>query len=61
MLSFVKEIENRMGRIKTMENGPREIDIDILFYEDEKFEHPSLRIPHIRIPERKFVLFPLVE
>ncbi|NDV19451.1 GTP cyclohydrolase I FolE2 [Pseudodesulfovibrio sp. JC047] len=61
LLSFLKRIEKRMGRKKTFRNGPRPIDIDILFYDDLILEAEGLSIPHPRVHERAFVLVPLVE
>ena len=50
-----------MGRIMSFKDGPRIIDIDILFYGDQVIDTPDLTIPHPRIPERAFVLHPLSE
>ena len=50
-----------MGRRKLIDKGPRNIDLDILLYEDEKVNHERLQIPHIGIAEREFVLRPLAE
>ena len=50
-----------MGRKKLIDKGPRNIDLDILLYEDEKVDHERLQIPHVGIPEREFVLRPLAE
>lgn len=61
LLRFVKNIERRMGRTETFRNGPRVIDIDILFYEDIAMESETLTIPHPRYRERRFVLAPLTE
>ncbi len=55
----VKDIENKVGRIKRFRWGPREIDIDILFYGSLIMEKDDLIIPHPRIHERDFVLKPL--
>lgn len=41
--------------------GPREIDIDILFFDEEILQSPGLEIPHPRLAERNFVLIPLLE
>ena len=54
-------IEEKMGRIRTVKNAPRIIDIDILFYNEEIISTATLVIPHPRIPERRFVLEPLNE
>ena len=50
-----------MGRVRAERNGPRRIDIDILFFGDELREEPGLVIPHPRLHERRFVLEPLFE
>ena len=61
LLDALQDIENSLGRKKLIDKGPRNIDLDILLYEDIKMNHPRLIIPHIGIPEREFVLKPLVE
>lgn len=61
LLAFVKGIEARMGREPNFRNGPRVIDIDILFCDDRIVETEYLTIPHPRIAERRFVLVPLAE
>ncbi|RMA97570.1 2-amino-4-hydroxy-6-hydroxymethyldihydropteridine diphosphokinase [Hydrogenothermus marinus] len=61
LLKKLKEIEEKVGRKKRFHWGPREIDIDILFYEDLIFKSENLEIPHPRIYERDFVLKPLVD
>lgn len=61
LLDFVKQVEQQLGRQPTVRYGPRRIDIDILFYEDQIIRRPDLQIPHPRIPERAFVLVPLTE
>lgn len=60
--SYTKQIEDDFGRIKTVLNGPRIIDIDLLFLSSgEKIETDTLLIPHPRLFERAFVLAPLSE
>lgn len=61
LLSYVKEIEKRMGRHTVIHYGPRLIDIDILFYGDEIIDLPGLSIPHPMLHERAFTLVPLAE
>ncbi len=55
----LKEIEKKVGRIKRFRWGPREIDIDIIFYGNTVIETKELIIPHPRAYERDFVLKPL--
>jgi len=54
-------IESRLGRPRARRNGPRTIDLDLLFYGDDVVERPGLTLPHPRYAERPFVLVPLVE
>jgi 2-amino-4-hydroxy-6-hydroxymethyldihydropteridine diphosphokinase len=54
-------IEEEMGRVRTVKNAPRIIDIDILFYNKEVIEEKILNVPHPQIPNRRFVLIPLNE
>jgi 2-amino-4-hydroxy-6-hydroxymethyldihydropteridine diphosphokinase len=61
LLTSLKSIEKRLGRKRTVRNGPRPIDIDILLYDDLKMKTPLLTIPHPRMFERDFVLKPLAE
>src|SRR5215216_779587 len=62
LLRALLEIEREMGRERTIANGPRVIDIDILIYgEVEIADPPRLILPHPRMHERRFVLEPLSE
>ncbi len=61
LLSFLKSIERTLGRMKTKKNGPRIIDIDILFYGDLVVRTRDLVIPHPLLQERLFVLQPIME
>lgn len=61
LLDQLQDIEMSMGRRKLIDKGPRNIDLDVLLYEDRTIEHPRLNVPHIGIPEREFVLRPLAE
>lgn len=55
----LKFIEAQIGRTETFRWGPREIDIDIIFYGDTVLDSPELTIPHARFRERPFVLQPI--
>ena len=59
LLPHLKRLETVLGREPTFENGPRVIDIDILFYDDLILNTPPLVIPHPRLHMRGFVLVPL--
>ena len=61
LLSIVKNVEEAVGREPTFPNGPRLIDVDILFYGKRVVREPGLDIPHPRMAERAFVLAPLGE
>jgi 2-amino-4-hydroxy-6-hydroxymethyldihydropteridine diphosphokinase len=61
LLRALKTIESQMGRTKTFRWGPRMIDLDILFFNDEEIHTEELDIPHPLIQERQFVLAPLAE
>lgn len=50
-----------MGRVKTVDKGPRNIDLDILRYRREIVRTDRLTIPHALLAERAFALRPLVE
>lgn len=61
LLGAALGIEAGMGRVRTIKNGPRVIDIDLLLYENEKYNTPTLILPHPRMLERNFVLKPLLD
>jgi 2-amino-4-hydroxy-6-hydroxymethyldihydropteridine diphosphokinase len=61
LLSSIKSIERTLGRVKTVKNGPRIIDIDILFYGDQIVQTKNLIIPHPLLQERLFVLQPMMD
>ncbi|HUE99764.1 MAG TPA: 2-amino-4-hydroxy-6-hydroxymethyldihydropteridine diphosphokinase [Anaerolineales bacterium] len=61
LLKHLKRLEIALGRKTSFPNGPRSIDIDILFYDDLAVNKPSLIIPHPRLHERGFVLLPLMD
>ena len=61
LLVFLKGIEVKLGRQPRFRNGPREIDIDILIYDDQILNEVGLRIPHPRLQERAFILVPLAD
>ncbi|HCX64631.1 MAG TPA: 2-amino-4-hydroxy-6-hydroxymethyldihydropteridine diphosphokinase [Eubacteriaceae bacterium] len=61
LLDFCQRIEKKMKRVKTIRFGPRIIDIDILLYDDLRMKGKRLEIPHPRMFERAFVLYPLFE
>lgn len=59
LLTVCQNCEAYVGREKTFINWPRIIDLDILLYRDTTVKHSLLKIPHPKIWERDFVIFPL--
>ena len=59
LLATLKEIEKKVGRKKRVRWGPREIDLDIIFFDDLILNSPDLFIPHPDFHNRRFVLKPL--
>jgi 2-amino-4-hydroxy-6-hydroxymethyldihydropteridine diphosphokinase len=61
LLEHLKHIEKKLGRQAAFRYGPREIDMDILFYDGLVYSTDSLQIPHPLASERAFVLVPMLE
>ncbi len=61
LMEMILKTELELGRKRMVPYGPRLIDIDILFYNNDVIEKPGLHIPHPRMKERRFVLAPLDE
>jgi 2-amino-4-hydroxy-6-hydroxymethyldihydropteridine diphosphokinase len=61
LLGRLMRIEKALGRERTIRNGPRVIDIDILMFGKFVIDAPELQVPHPRLHERRFALEPLVE
>ena len=61
LLKTLQRIERKIGRRRVIAKGPRTIDIDILLYENVVVHSAVLSIPHERMGDRRFVLFPLRE
>jgi len=61
LLNFLKKTEVELGRVANFRYGPRQIDVDILFYDEIVKNTGRLQIPHPRLAERAFVLVPLNE
>lgn len=61
LLKTLKKIEQDLGRKKTVRFGPRQIDLDILLYDNRIIRTKELIVPHPRMFERDFVLRPLRE
>lgn len=61
LLKHLKRLEVALGRQPSFENGPRSIDIDMLFYDDLVMNTSVITLPHPRLHERGFVLLPLMD
>lgn len=61
LLIRTQKVEREMGRRKIIDKGPRNIDIDILYFGNLRLHTPHLTVPHPLIHERPFVLVPLAE
>lgn len=59
LMETLLDVEEQMGRHRSIPGGPRLIDLDILFYGNEVIEMPGVQIPHPRLADRRFVLVPL--
>ena len=59
LFAFLKSTEKKLKREKTFRNGPRTIDIDLLFYDNRIISSKKLQVPHPRMHKRLFVLEPL--
>lgn len=61
LLKEMLTIENSLGRTRDMRWGPRTIDLDLLLYGDKVLETEAVTVPHPRLQDREFVLYPLHE
>lgn len=61
LMAEVLQLEQQLGRVRTVRWGPRTIDIDILAFGSMAINQPELTIPHPRLGERAFALLPLAE
>lgn len=59
MLSSCLEIERQLGRVRTVKDGPRTVDLDLLFWSGGNWQTADLTLPHPRWAERTFVTLPL--
>ena len=59
LLRFLISCEDKLQRNRSIKWGPRSIDLDILFYDNDIISNSKLQIPHLRMHYRAFVLAPL--
>jgi 2-amino-4-hydroxy-6-hydroxymethyldihydropteridine diphosphokinase len=60
-LSLIRLAEQAAGRVRTLKNGPRTLDVDVLWARDWRLDSPTLTVPHPRLEDRPFAWIPLVE
>ena len=61
LIRKILKIETLMGRVRKEKYGPRLIDIDILLFNNEKYNYHFLKLPHPEMQNRRFALLPLAE
>jgi 2-amino-4-hydroxy-6-hydroxymethyldihydropteridine diphosphokinase len=61
LLTEIRNIETRAGRVRSERWGPRTLDLDLLVFGDERIDTAELVVPHPGIAERGFVLAPLMD
>lgn len=61
LLQSLLNIERDQGRLRSVRNAPRTLDLDLLLYDDLTFHESGLTLPHPRLHQRAFVLLPLLE
>lgn len=61
LLAAMQAIEKMHGRVRTVRNAPRTLDLDLLLFGSARIATPELTVPHPRLGERAFVLLPLAE
>lgn len=61
LLHLCMEIETDLGRVRSVRNAPRPMDLDVLLFGNRIIEQPNLVVPHPRMHLRRFVLQPLLE
>ncbi len=61
LLAALQAIEDRQGRVRRERWGPRTLDLDLLFYGNQRIDEPALTVPHPRMLQRPFVLHPLLD
>jgi 2-amino-4-hydroxy-6-hydroxymethyldihydropteridine diphosphokinase len=61
LLAYLQQIEKAAGRERSYRNAPRQLDLDLLLFGDERIDSERLTVPHPRMLQRAFVLVPLAE
>jgi 2-amino-4-hydroxy-6-hydroxymethyldihydropteridine diphosphokinase len=61
LLNELQSVERQFGRVRSYRNAPRTLDCDLLLYDQQIINTPTLQVPHPRMHQRAFVLLPLTE
>jgi 2-amino-4-hydroxy-6-hydroxymethyldihydropteridine diphosphokinase len=61
LLAVLQKVEGHFGRVRSRKNAARVLDLDLLDYQGQVTQTPSLVLPHPRLHQRRFVLVPLAE
>jgi 2-amino-4-hydroxy-6-hydroxymethyldihydropteridine diphosphokinase len=61
VVEVARRLEQEAGRVRTVKDGPRTLDVDVLLVGDLQVDEPDLKVPHPRMWERRFVLAPLAD
>jgi 2-amino-4-hydroxy-6-hydroxymethyldihydropteridine diphosphokinase len=61
LLDALLDVEATQGRLRSVPNAARTLDLDLLLFDDRVIREPRLEVPHPRMHERRFVLLPLAE
>jgi 2-amino-4-hydroxy-6-hydroxymethyldihydropteridine diphosphokinase len=61
LLGVLQKVEGHFGRVRSRKNAARVLDLDLLDYQGQVTQTPSLVLPHPRLHQRRFVLVPLAE
>jgi 2-amino-4-hydroxy-6-hydroxymethyldihydropteridine diphosphokinase len=61
LLETMQAVETEFGRVRTVRNAPRVLDLDLIAYHDDVIDRPAMIVPHPRMHRRAFVLKPLAD
>ena len=61
LLQELQQLEQQFGRLRSYQNAPRTLDCDLLLFDGQVIHTATLQVPHPRMHQRAFVLFPLAQ
>lgn len=61
VMTHLLSIEQKFGRVRNIQKGPRTLDLDLIFWGDEIIQEKNLTVPHPKWQERSFVVKPFSE